>query len=40
MIWLILGVLLWAYSHLMKRVTPGFRAGLGRWGGQGVGVGV
>lgn len=29
MIWLILGVLLWAYSHLMKRVTPGFRAGLG-----------
>lgn len=29
MIWLILGVLIWAYSHLMKRVTPGFRAGLG-----------
>jgi uncharacterized membrane protein len=29
MIWLILGVLLWAFSHLMKRVTPGFRAGLG-----------
>lgn len=29
MIWLTLGVLLWAYSHLMKRVTPGFRAGLG-----------
>jgi uncharacterized membrane protein len=26
---LIAGVLLWAYSHLMKRVTPGFRAGLG-----------
>ena len=23
------GVALWAYSHLMKRVTPGFRAGLG-----------
>lgn len=29
MIWLVLGVLIWAYSHLMKRVTPGFRAGLG-----------
>lgn len=29
MVWLILGVLLWSYSHLMKRVTPGFRAGLG-----------
>jgi len=26
---LILGVLIWAYSHLMKRVTPGFRASLG-----------
>jgi uncharacterized membrane protein len=26
---LIAGVLIWAYSHLMKRVTPGFRAGLG-----------
>ena len=26
---LIAGVLLWAYSHLMKRVTPGFRASLG-----------
>ena len=26
---LILGVLIWAYSHLMKRVTPGFRAKLG-----------
>ena len=29
MVWLILGVILWSYSHLMKRVTPGFRAGLG-----------
>jgi uncharacterized membrane protein len=31
-----LGVLLWAYSHLMKRVTPGFRAGLGDGPGKGV----
>lgn len=29
MVWLVIGVLLWAYSHLMKRVTPGLRAGLG-----------
>jgi uncharacterized membrane protein len=29
MIWLVLGVALWAYSHLMKRVTPAFRASLG-----------
>lgn len=29
MIMLTMGVALWAYSHLMKRVTPGFRAGLG-----------
>ena len=29
MIWLVFGVLLWTYAHLMKRVTPGFRAGLG-----------
>jgi uncharacterized membrane protein len=36
MIWLVLGVLLWAYSHLMKRVTPGFRAGLGDGAGKGV----
>lgn len=34
MIWLTLGVLLWAYSHLMKRVTPGFRAGLGEATGK------
>ncbi len=33
---LILGVLLWAYSHLMKRVTPGFRASLGDGPGKGV----
>ncbi len=32
MLLLILGVLLWAYSHLMKRVTPGFRARLGEPG--------
>lgn len=31
---LIAGVLIWAYSHLMKRVTPGFRAGLGDKGGK------
>jgi uncharacterized membrane protein len=36
MIWLILGVLIWAYSHLMKRVTPGFRASLGDSAGKGV----
>ncbi|MEI6096758.1 MAG: NnrU family protein [Alphaproteobacteria bacterium] len=36
MIWLILGVALWAYSHLMKRVTPGFRASLGDGPGKGV----
>ncbi len=29
MLILTLGVAVWAYSHLMKRVTPGFRAGLG-----------
>ncbi len=36
MIWLVIGVALWAYSHLMKRVTPGFRAGLGDGPGKGV----
>lgn len=36
MIWLVMGVALWAYSHLMKRVTPGFRAGLGDMPGKGV----
>lgn len=34
MLILILGVALWAYSHLMKRVTPGFRAGLGEGRGK------
>ena len=36
MIWLVIGVVLWAYSHLMKRVTPGFRAGLDDGPGKGV----
>lgn len=36
MIWLVIGVALWAYSHLMKRVTPGFRASLGDGPGKGV----
>lgn len=34
MLLLTAGVLLWAWSHLMKRVTPGFRAGLGDTGGK------
>ena len=29
MVWLILGVVLWSWSHLLKRVSPGFRASLG-----------
>jgi len=33
---LTLGVVLWAYSHLMKRVTPNFRASLGEAKGKGV----
>ena len=32
MIWLALGVLIWAWSHSMKRVSPGFRARLGEPG--------
>lgn len=36
MIWLVIGVALWAYSHLMKRVTPGFRASLGDGPGKGL----
>jgi uncharacterized membrane protein len=36
MLLLVLGVLLWAYSHLMKRVTPGFRAGSGDGPGKAV----
>jgi uncharacterized membrane protein len=33
---LTLGVVLWAYSHLMKRVTPNLRASLGEAKGKGV----
>lgn len=33
---LIGGVLIWSYSHLMKRVTPGFRASLGDNTGKAV----
>ncbi len=33
---LTLGVVLWAYSHLMKRITPSFRASLGEARGKGV----
>jgi uncharacterized membrane protein len=36
MVWLSLGVLIWAYSHTMKRVTPAFRAGLGEQRGKGL----
>ena len=36
MIWLVIGVALWTFSHLMKRVTPGFRARLGDGPGKGV----
>ena len=40
MVWLVLGVVLWSFSHLMKRVTPGLRASLGArlgdWPGKGV----
>lgn len=36
MVWLVIGVLLWAYSHLMKRVTPGLRARLGDGPGKGL----
>ena len=28
MLLLILGLLLWSFAHLMKRVTPGFRAAM------------
>ena len=37
---LIVGVLLWAYSHLMKRVTPKFRASLGDNNGKMVAAGL
>jgi uncharacterized membrane protein len=40
MVWLILGLALWAYSHLMKRVTPGFRASLGDKNGRLVATGL
>jgi uncharacterized membrane protein len=33
---LTLGVILWAYSHLMKRVTPNLRASMGDARGKGV----
>lgn len=36
MIWLILGVALWSWSHLLKRVAPGFRAGLGEGRAKGL----
>jgi uncharacterized membrane protein len=36
MIWLILGVALWSFAHLMKRLTPGLRARLGEGPGKGV----
>ena len=32
MIWLVLGVLLWAGAHLFKRVLPNRREALGKWG--------
>jgi uncharacterized membrane protein len=37
---LIVGVLLWAYSHLMKRLTPKFRASLGDNNGKMVATGL
>jgi uncharacterized membrane protein len=40
MIWLILGLALWAYSHLMKRITPQFRASLGDKNGRLVATGL
>jgi uncharacterized membrane protein len=33
---LVLGVVLWAYSHLMKRLTPGLRVQLGDKAGKAV----
>lgn len=36
MIWLIVGVALWSYAHLMKRVSPGLRARLGDGAGKGL----
>lgn len=37
---LVVGVLLWAYSHLMKRLTPKFRANLGESKGRMVAAGL
>ena len=39
MIWLVLGVLLWSFVHLMKRLTPGLRASLGNGGKAVVAIG-
>ena len=36
MVWLIFGLGLWSFSHLMKRLTPGLRARLGEGPGKGV----
>jgi uncharacterized membrane protein len=36
MIWLILGLALWAAAHLFGRLFPGLRAGLGGQAGKGV----
>ena len=36
MVWLVFGVAIWSFFHLMKRVTPGFRARLGDGAGKGV----
>lgn len=40
MLILVVGVLLWAFSHLMKRITPQFRANLGESNGKMVVVGL
>lgn len=36
MVWLILGLVLWSVSHLMKRLAPGLRAALGDGPGRAV----
>jgi len=40
MIWLVLGLLLWSLSHLCKRITPGWREGMGKAGKGLVAAGV
>ena len=40
MIWLVLGLLLWTLSHLCKRITPGWRDGMGNAGKGLVAAGV